>query len=412
MDKTHELSSQRKINDNFNIEEVDNENKKNAFKRDFSLKQTKVSHLTISDNKHLHLSNKYIAYQLDTIVTSNQTPVLELTSLKKNLTLENPLSLSSPFYKNSIAPSEVKGTYYSKILRQKKTNEKDNSNLDIFFTDSLPKCILCNRIYPLKMIITTGQCSHLYCQKCIKQLFKQQIYNIDNNAINSFKCPIAGCSEYFQNTTITSILPSIYSTLVTGKGENNKVFMDEVLTIKAKRNLYNKKKSLQYNQYNVIDINSNRKLFSFIKNNEKACPFCSDRRTFNKKATDYYICLNCLKKYCKYCKQNYNEYHFDQLTNKNHCRIYFRKAKRVNKNSKWSSLRKYGIVLGALIMSYFIIHIGFVLSINRLLQCDNSNNCLRKLYRIMAVIMIGIIYLIAFPLFIIILPYYPLFTIL
>lgn len=306
MDKIPDLSSQRCINGISSIEEKSNEMPRDFSKRIKIIKNKNPSQLTISDNHHQQLSQKYLSDQPDTITTSNQTPGdIEFVSLKKNISLESPLSnqpLSSFSKKctnhNTIDSNKEK----KKVVYDSKIQEISNPN--IYVSQSLPKCILCNRIYPYNMIISTEKCNHFYCHKCIKQWFFEQLCYKDNETNNidiSFhKCPITFCNECFHDSTITSMLTSIYTASSILKCDFNKATIDESLQIKNK---HNKRKTIQYNKNNVIDVNSNLKLFTFIKNNETACPFCFDNRTFNKKSTDFFFCLNCLQSYCKYCKQ-------------------------------------------------------------------------------------------------------------
>ena len=297
-------------------------------------------------------------------------------------------------------------------LKQNISNEKkltilipkENSiELTLNKEENIPNCIICGRMFPLINIFSTKLCKHYFCQNCLKKYYM----NENLNDSNIYKCPILKCNQYYENEIIKNIIFKSNS------------YNDKIEIFKSINENKNKKDINKYKKNNLIDINTNKSFFLYSKFKKDICPFCKENKIYSN--DKYCVCLNCQKKYCKYCQNLYNENHFNKL-NTLRCKIYYKINDEeyktiINRRKKdfWIKILFSFILVFA---GYFCLVIGYIkqikISIKNVFFCNYVNKNIFLFYLIYFFYLISLlcILFIIIPLFIIIIPYFPIISIL
>jgi len=297
-------------------------------------------------------------------------------------------------------------------LKQNISNEKkltilipkENSiELTLNKEENIPNCIICGRMFPLINIFSTKLCKHYFCQNCLKKYYM----NENLNDSNIYKCPILKCNQYYENEIIKNIIFKSNS------------YNDKIEIFKSINENKNKKDINKYKKNNLIDINTNKSFFLYSKFKKDICPFCKENKIYSN--DKYCVCLNCQKKYCKYCQNLYNESHFNKQ-NTLRCKIYYKINDEeyktiINRRKKdfWIKILFSFILVFA---GYFCLVIGYIkqikISIKNVFFCNYVNKNIFLFYLIYFFYLISLlcILFIIIPLFIIIIPYFPIISIL
>ncbi len=272
--------------------------------------------------------------------------------------------------------------------------------------ENIPNCILCGKIFPLINIYSTKLCNHYFCQNCLKRYYMKE----NLNDLNIYKCPILSCNQYFEKEIIKNKIfnPNI---------SNDKIEILKSFNESRKKNDINNF-VIKYKTNNLIDINSNKPFFFYSKYKKEICPFCNENKIFSN--NNYCVCLNCQKKYCKYCNNIYNENHFNQK-NVFRCKIYYKindeDYKTIINMKKKSIYLKFLFSFILVLAGYFCFVIGYIkqikISIKNVFFCNYINKNIFFYYVIyfFYVICLLCVLFIIIPFFILIIPYFPIISI-
>ena len=282
----------------------------------------------------------------------------------------------------------------------------DSIEIKLNKKENIPVCILCGKNFPLINIYSTKLCKHYFCQNCLKRYYM----NENLNDLNVYKCPILSCNQYFEKEIIKN---SIFNPSIS----NNKLEILKSIKEPGNKNDINNF-VIKYKNNNLIDINTNKPFFFYSKYKKEICPFCNENKVYSN--NKYCICLNCQKKYCKYCNNIYNENHFNQK-NILRCKIYYK----INDDEykKIIMMRKRNICFKILLSfifvlaGYFCLVIGYIKQIKISIKNVFFSNYINKnifLYYVIYFFYVPCllcVLLVIIPFFIFIIPYFPIISI-
>lgn len=294
-------------------------------------------------------------------------------------------------------------------------NSTISSNNRLFSANSSsPKCIICSRVYPSNDMVSTLNCEHKFCIYCLGNYFEYKICNSEINDFTNFKCPVITCPNSFTLEEIEKVLPqTILDYINQGNSGPMKYCITDITNIKIRR-----KEELitSYSQRNVLDINSNESFYLFSKKKDKNCPDCNDEFLFGRKGLNNYVCLNCLKRYCKFCKKEYTAKHLDKTYN-NRCKIYFKIEgeeyfNQLSNKKKHNLSVTYLIFIAYIVISFFLILFGVCFyirdGIKKCLKIKHSKSFFSLIKLIAFYILYCILLAIVIPVILMSFPYFPL----
>ena len=337
---------------------------------------TKVNYITITTNDRSTKGNSNRNLPYETITNTND--------------------LLSPTNSNNVCNSTI------------------SSNNPLFSPTPSGKCLICSRVYPSRDIFTTHNCEHKFCIYCLSYYYEYKISNGEINDISQFKCPIIICGFFYTIDELERILSqNITEYFLKGKKGPMKYSIKDINNLRFNRN---NEQISSYSQKNVIDVNSNESFYMFTKNKEMNCPLCNGEYLFGRKGLNNFVCLNCLRKFCKYCKKEYKERHLDKAS-RDRCKIYFKvedeEFKKAKKKKKKTICSTYLLSVLYMIVSFVFVLLGTCLYIREGIECCLQMRGKRKGFvSILKSILFYCIYilllLIVVPLIILSFPYFPL----
>ncbi len=359
-----------------------------------------------SENKEIQLSNNNTDRRRSNnrILSARNIDINIMTTRDDNITTEN----------NNIYSNKNENNNYSKIT-QRSFNDDE-------FIKIKPKCIICNKLYPFRDIIYSKSCKHIFCYECIKQYFINLILKGETDIFN-FKCPVPNCNGVYNKEIINDNIPIPFMEYLNNKKNNPMNYSINKLNEISKKNDNNLDYFLdEYSKKNVLNINSNKIFYLYSKSKNNICPKCYKNSLFSKKGKKYKVCLLCRKRFCKFCQNEYSEYHFEKGY-ADYCKIYFKlNDNEYNKNTIGFCF-KFTLSLIYKIIGILIIYFGFGKFINRQLKkClfynenyifKNNDFCLFFIIKfIIYIILVTILYFVLFVFVILIIPYFPLISLL
>lgn len=398
------------ISDNFdnkNIKHTNNNVIKNSFKNNRKIKipliKNEIKPLKINNFNNIQNLHSFI-YE-DKNSENNDIKIHNNYNINEKKNSEQQILSEKNIDLNIISITTREENEFIK----KNITEKDNNK------KIKPVCIICKRIFSCKEIYYTNGCNHTFCINCIKQYFLNLILQGETN-IEHFKCLIPTCNEIYNKEIIMNIIPNFYIQFLNNNHQNpmnysNKI-MKELNNIKINSNFD------EYSKKNVLNINSNELFFLYSKNKADICNKCCKNSIYYPKDNIFKICLLCRTRYCKFCNNEYNDFHFEK-ENPEHCKIFFKCDSENNKNNKnIINILFYYILI---VFGFFIIYLGYSKIIERKLkQCFFNNEkyilkkndlCLFYLIKIILFfILMIIIYFILLIFMVLIFPYFPLIT--
>ena len=168
------------------------------------------------------------------------------------------------------------------------------------------------------------KCDHYFCKECGKNYYENLLGKSESKY---FKCPVFSCPSSYSYQFIKSL-----TSLKTKKVEHQ-YNINYKERNNAMKELNSKENFISYDNImkkNVIEINDNNNFYTYVKRILFECPACKEISLYGTIKTPYYKCLKCLKNFCKYCREEYNNSHFD-LSCKEHCKVFYRiKDKSIN----------------------------------------------------------------------------------
>lgn len=293
-------------------------------------------------------------------------------------------------------------------------NSTISSNNRLFSPTPSAKCLICSRVYPSRDIFTTHNCAHKFCIYCLSNYFEYKISNGEIIDSFQFKCPIVICNFFYTLDELERILSqNIIEYFIKGKKGPMNYSIHDISNLRMNRN---NEQITSYSKKNVIDVNSNESFYMFTKNKEMHCPICNGEYLFGRKGLNNYVCLNCLHKFCKYCKKEYKDRHLDKAS-KERCKIYFKvedeeciKAKNKKRKTLCST---YLLIVLYMMVSFCFVLLGTCFyirdGIESFLQMKRKSNiCVLHIKRILFYMIYIFLLLLVVPLILMSLPYFPL----
>ena len=305
-------------------------------------------------------------------------------------------------------------------------NDDNLNNMNTIFSSYT--CLFCDKSFNNKNRAYESYfpCGHIFCKKCGKKFYEELIeIMIKNNNFNFPFCPIYDCTKEVSLSLLKILISeNNYSLLIknlskiynnNNENEENRETMiinnnkeQKAINIMGTETIYKQenniilaktlnKEYLKYLQKNIIDINTNKKYIYFIKKNFIRCPICKEYSLYCKLEGNFDKCLKCMKKYCKFCHKEFLNSHLD-VTRADHCKVFYRTYKDFIQQKFYY---KYFLNLLYVIGGYLFILTFFILKIRKALKIRNF--CIK----LIAILFYFFLFIISFPINIIILPYFP-----
>ena len=289
-----------------------------------------------------------------------------------------------------------------------------NSFNDNLIDESYLSCYICDRTYSSNRLYSADCNKHFICRRCCKNYYEERIEQGDRD----LKCSVFTCNESFNPGL--SILQKFLSEnhldlLLNNKTKNNEnKLIEPSLSLQKKYNFTNQSSEVMksYMKKHVIDINSNQNFYMYNKAKVQFCPKCGEQSLFSKTGTYFVKCLNCFHRICKYCMKEYNELHMD-ISNDNHCKIYYRKDAVDEENEKNSLFYNFLIEIFLILGAFIFLFVGAFYYFKNCLKaifCIKRNEDYGCLKALIINFVTFILFFMSFPILLISLPYFPIFN--
>ncbi len=299
-------------------------------------------------------------------------------------------------------------------IKQENTNYFNNNIQKTHFINEMNyfKCYICENYYLSDYITLQIPCEHKFCQSCGKLFYEEKI---EQGQFDNFQCGITKCNIIIPETIIDNLISKTHYDVITKKKEEllspqtkqysnantENLILNKIVDFNCNlKSFFDKNKFqniLNYSLKNVCDINTNEIFFQYSKNKNQICPNCKEMHLYGKNTKPFVKCLNCLKKYCKYCFKIYEAGHIEN-DSKNRCKVFYRRIKE-NKNNN-SCFNKFLQNILMLIGSFLIISTFFIIKMKKTYQ---NNNCsFLVLFKILLYFLLSLIFT---PLSFLIIPY-------
>jgi hypothetical protein len=299
-------------------------------------------------------------------------------------------------------------------IKQENTNYFNNNIQKTHFINEMNyfKCYICENYYLSDYITLQIPCEHKFCQSCGKLFYEEKI---EQGQFDNFQCGITKCNIIIPETIIDNLISKTHYDVITKKKEEllspqtkqysnantENLILNKIVDFNRNlKSFFDKNKFqniLNYSLKNVCDINTNEIFFQYSKNKNQICPNCKEMNLYGKNTKPFVKCLNCLKKYCKYCFKIYEAGHIEN-DSKNRCKVFYRRIKE-NKNNN-SCFNKFLQNILMLIGSFLIISTFFIIKMKKTYQ---NNNCsFLVLFKILLYFLLSLIFT---PLSFLIIPY-------
>ena len=281
------------------------------------------------------------------------------------------------------------------------------------------QCYICENSYVYDFISLQIKCDHLFCHRCGKLFYEEKI---EQGEFENFKCGITYCKFIIPDFIIETLISKTHLEIITKKKENcfsllltkqnsslnsENLVLNRIVDFNSNLKTFFEKNKFQnvinYSLKNVCDIGSNENFFQYSKNKNQICPFCKEMQLYGKNTRAFVKCLNCLKKFCKYCFKQFDKNHLEN-DNKNRCRVYYRRKIDKNKNQISFSFKYIQIML-MLFGGYLVIATFFIVKMKKTFV-DNKFS----LYVFLKILYYFLLSIIFTPLSILIIPYLSILT--
>ena len=261
-------------------------------------------------------------------------------------------------------------------------------------------CSICDHASPVSRLFVAECNKHFLCRKCSKNYYE----DIIEEGIKEMLCPFTKCREPVDLLDLKKIVSNNHFDILINKKVNLEETQNKYYLTKIKTNIDNENVKL-YTKKHVIDINSNKSLYSSYNAKDNYCPNCFHESLFSKTNTYFFKCLYCGCKRCKYCLKEYDDRHFDS-TSITHCKIYYRFDEIGKKDPKFLYILL--LQLFFVFASYYICFAGAFLSAKKMFFCIFQANVKKNIILYLFAYLFAIICFVIFiPFIIIIYPYFP-----
>ena len=305
--------------------------------------------------------------------------------------------------------------HHYKKLNYKERNSQKSKNLSIDYYNAF-QCLFCEQVFQENDISKLIKCEHKFCNKCGENFYYDLVNKGHNNKY--FKCPFVKCKKEIPYNIIELLLASKnFDTLriITNKQEglnnesnnNNLLFKDKEDYINEffHKNTFKKRNIKRYDNKNIIDINNLKSDYIFgiqSKKNLILCPLCKNNDLYKNASKYFFKCLYCKNKFCKYCVKPLTDNHFD-IDNLERCKVFFR----INNSRKKKFIVIFFRQIFLMIAGYLFLMSFFV---NKMKEFHKRQHKYSIIQIILKYFIYSIICILILPVFIIIIPYYPIIS--
>ena len=404
---------------NYNLKKFSEEksSERNSFEN-YSNNSKKILNLEIKE-----INNKSLISQ-QTVVEYNEKDnnIVLKELIRKKLSINNSLEFKSSYNNKS-----------DKLIIKNKNPNSIELNINKSLIDDLPnnsfsykikqnkkrvdfiyKCLFCEKCSSNEKYNLLFTCPHFFCIECGKNFFEEVIDTLikyKNLDIN-IKCPLMKCKNKVSLPLLKRVLSEKYYNYI-DEHLNKKVSKNEVYKKNERTSEINimkteyipenntkKEEKIKYFNDNIINVNDDDKFTYYIKKTFILCVNCKKYSLYGNFKGNYDLCLNCLNKYCKFCHKLFEKRHFERSYT-NHCRVVYRTYKDF---SKCQCIRKYFLSLFYIIAGYLYLLTFLLVEIKRLSRIKNF------FIKMIKAIFLLVVFILLFPLVIIIFPYYPIIS--
>ena len=257
-----------------------------------------------------HKSNKDSSLINQIILSKKQKKHFIINNEKPNDSLLD--RYDNYFKKNDLNLKEIK------LNKNEHNNKSNNIKKELYNSNNSENkkyynCFLCERIYR-KVELLFPECKiHPFCKNCLYLYFK----NLSENKDLNLKCPEKDCYYNINLDILKNIIDEKnYNELYENKGYKNKKkkYLKKIIN----------KESIVYNKNSILEINTVDSLIKSINDKKNYCPKC--QMPIYETSNNYYKCLNCYYKKCKFCLKEYTITHLIN-NEKDYCKVYYRSPK-------------------------------------------------------------------------------------
>ena len=355
-------------------------NKNNDIK---DLSSSKNDDTKIKEHNPIEIANmeNELKFKDDSSDISNERKIrnsFKILVNKKISKRESNINNNNKSHSNQISPIK---------LNKDNSNYCNINNQNTHFINEMSyfQCYICENYYLYDYITLQIPCEHKFCQSCGKLFYEEKI---EQGQFDNFKCGITKCDYLIPENIIENLISKTHYDVIIKKKEELLTPQTKQCSISNSENLVLNKivdfncnlKSffdnnkfqniLNYSLKNVCDINSNEIFFQYSKNKNQICPNCKEMQLYGKSTKPFVKCLNCLKKYCKYCFKIYETGHIEH-DSRNRCKVFYRRRNE-NKKLKNGFFFKFLQNILMLIGSFLIISTFFIVKMKKIYQ---NNNC-------------------------------------
>ena len=294
----------------------------------------------------------------------------------------------------------------NKNLIKNKRNNNENKNtkfrslnfINIIQPPIIYKmCLICEHTIPLSRLFCAKCYEHFLCKKCTKSYYEDQI----DSGVREMVCPLWKCGIPVDVEELKNFISNEHYKNLTSNSDTNQNYL---LLAKLKTESTPENVEL-YTEKHVLDVDTNKKFFSFNNMKENYCSNCNKYALFSKGNSHFSKCLNCECKICKFCLKEFTNEHLD-LNRPNHCKVVYRYSE--NNEQKTKIFLRFLLELFFVFANFFIILIGIFLLIRRkffiCFKMKKNKNCFKYIFLYLFTF---ICILIVFPFIYILFPVFP-----
>ena len=305
--KCKDMIFRKKINQN----RVNNKKYKNLFNP--SEHSSNISIQIKNDKLYItNIKNKIQENNLSNLSQNKSISQFMGSSLSSIIPIDktqSQINTSKPFFIRTIAIQSLHDS------SEDSGNEKDTLT-NIIMSKNVSQCFICDSFssfFPNKLF-STGQCNHLFCKRCGKNYYEEQI------ELGKFtlKCPRYLCDKKMDIKNIKILISETYYHQIEKK---QNLFLNGA----PDNNIYN---NYLISKHFIDVVKKDEKMFEeYIRMKTIFCFNCGYPALFGRNCRDYVKCLNCLQLICKYCCKAYDDDHLN-IRSGNYCKVYFRTIKK------------------------------------------------------------------------------------
>ena len=258
-------------------------------------------------------------------------------------------------------------------------------------------CQICEHTLPMSRLFSAKCQKHYFCKKCIKSYYEDIIENGNRDLV----CPFVKCKEPVVKEDLRNIISDNHYKMLTNNMDKNEMTL---LFAKLKTDTMPENFDL-YTEKHVLDVDTNKKFFSYNSIKEQYCSYCRKEALFSKINSHFSKCLNCEIKICKYCSKEFTNYHLD-INHPDHCKVYYRNSEENQQQNK--KFMKFLLELFLVCALFYLSFVGSFLLIRQMFyfifNLKQNKNCIKYIFLYLFTF---ICFLVTIPIIFILFPVFP-----